>query len=311
MKNRLATVGLLAFLAVDVALVWFALRPVSPLAGSGAPSTSAPTVSTTETGTPSDSSSSEPETSTTTKQPTTEPVPVSALVTALDATVAWRGTAGTCDRGGSTLETTTDGGATWSEVTPPARALVRVQPLDEKRVFAIGAGADCSLQQYVSPDTGATWDAPTSVAGNWARRLDDPTKVVTPKDSGAEACDGAVVLDLSRTASTDAQALCANGDVVETTDGGSTWSAAGSATGSVALANLASGGTYVARISDSCAGVEVTRVTADRTTTLACVKVKTPKPGEVGIAVTTDSGWLVIGDQTWVSDGRLRSWARP
>ena len=316
MKNRLATLGLLAFLAVDLVLVWLALRPAGP---SGQPLTAvtAPSVtSTSATARPSASTStgpSRPSTSSTsgTTAPSAKGEPVSVLVSALDGSTAWRGKSGSCDRDGATLEVTSDAGASWTPVDSPARAVVRVQPLDEKRVFIIGAGADCTVKQFVSPDAGDTWQAPSSVAGNWARRLDDPTTVVTPKEPNSQACAGEVVLDLSRTSATDAQALCANGDLVATTDGGASWSPVTQTPSGVALSSLDSGGrvsAYVARIVGACDGVQILRVIDGRNSVVACVRATNPKAGSVALSVVEGAAWLVVGDETWVSVGNLRSW---
>ena len=315
MKNRLATLGLVAFLAVDVMLVWLALRPATPSGQPTTPLTAAPATATSTT-TGATTSTTPSGTSSTSARTTAPPegTPVSTLVAALDASTAWRGKSGSCDRGGATLEVTSDGGSSWTPVTSPARALSRIQPLDTKSVFVIGAAADCAIKEYASSDSGDTWKAPRSVSGGWARRLDDPTTVVTPKDPESQACGGAVVLDLSRTAATDAQALCASGDVVATTDGGTSWSRDGRATGGLALTNLASGGqvtTYVARIADACKGVQVVRLVDARSTNVACIQATNPKPGGVGISVVTGAAWLVVGRETWVAEGStLRSWTK-
>ncbi len=120
-----------------------------------------------------------------------KPAPVALLIGALDATTAWRASTGTCDRGGSALSVTADGGETWDKTKAPARSVIRVQPLDEDRVFAVAAGADCELKQYASNDRGDSWQAPTAVSGGWARQLDEPTEVLTPQDDRAQPC-GAV-----------------------------------------------------------------------------------------------------------------------
>ncbi|GGN09346.1 hypothetical protein GCM10009721_41540 [Terrabacter tumescens] len=318
MKSRVATAGLVAFLAVDVGLVALALR-------AGRPSEDVPVTSTTRT---AELITSTPATSTPRATSTTRPtggsggtgatsgggkaVPVSRLVSALDAATAWRATTGTCDRGGATLELTTDGGQSWTKVRSPTRAVTRVQPLDSTRAFTIGAGADCTLKQYASRDAGQTWQAPTAVVGGWARRLDEPTQVLTPKESAATPCGDGAVLDLSRTSASQAQALCADGSVVLTGDGGSTWTDSGDAPGAVALSNLIADNslkTYAVRVVSACKGVQLVEVAKGRTAdVVACVAVPNVPRGEVGLSVTESAGWIVAGNQTFRARGDLTSW---
>jgi hypothetical protein len=317
MKSRVATAGLVAFLAVDVGLVALALRAGRPS------SEDVPVTSTTRT---ADLTTSTPATSTPRATSTTRPtggstgasggkaVPVSRLVSALDAATAWRATTGTCDRGGATLELTTDGGQSWTKVRSPTRAVARVQPLDETRAFTVGSGADCTLKQYASRDSGQTWQAPTAVVGGWARRLDEPTQVLTPKESAATPCGDGVVLDLSRTSASQAQALCADGSVVLTGDGGSTWTDSGDAPGAVALSNLIADNslkTYAVRMVSACKGVQLVEVAKGRTAdVIACVAVPNAQRGDVGLSVTERAGWIVAGNQTWLAQGDLTSWKR-
>ena len=196
MRNKVATIGLVAFLAVDVGLVALALRPGRP--ADAEPSTGTPTAVVTTTGaTSSTKTPTATGTATSTATGTAaaaqgpKPAPVALLIGALDATTAWRASTGSCEKGGSALSVTADGGETWDKTKAPARSVIRVQPLDDDRVFAVGAGADCELKQYASNDLGDSWQAPSAVSGGWARQLDEPTEVLTPQDDRAQPC-GAV-----------------------------------------------------------------------------------------------------------------------
>jgi len=318
MKKRVATAGLVAFLAVDIGLVALALRSRHTA------SDELPTASTTRTAslTTSPPTTSPPSSTTTattgatsgatTAATTAGAVPVSRLVSALDAAIAWRATTGTCARGGATVELTSDGGQTWTKLRSPARAIARVQPLDPTRVFMVGAGADCTLEQYASSNAGAMWRAPTVITGGWARRLDKPTQVLTPQRSAATPCGGGVVLDLSRTSAVEAQSLCADGSVVLTRDGGSTWTDSGSAPGAIALSNLLVDNrltTYAVRLVGACKGVQLVEVVNGRApAVVACVPVPDARRGDVGLSVTQRAGWIVAGKQTWLSRGDLTSW---
>jgi photosystem II stability/assembly factor-like uncharacterized protein len=318
MKNRVATIGLVAFLAVDVGLVALALRPGSP-AGPQTPSTLTPATQTTvPTGTASGSGSvsatSAPATSTPTQSSaaSARAVPVQLLVSGLDRQTAWRAKAGTCSAGGASLELTTDGGRAWTARQPPAGAIARVQALAGDNTFVIGAGTNCALRQYATTDQGETWKDPTAVQNGWARSLDNPAQVVTPQDDKAEPCDGEVVVDFDRVSLTQAEALCASGDVRATDDGGTTWSDSGTASGAVAMGNYLDGDkltTYAVRIVSGCDGLQLVRVVKGREpAAVSCLKAGSPKPGQVGMSVSADMGWIVSGSETWVADVGLKSW---
>ncbi|MCU1537404.1 MAG: hypothetical protein JWP82_1755 [Humibacillus sp.] len=320
MRNKLATIGLVTFLVLDLALVALALRP-----GRGAPaSTPGVAVSVPAATTPTASASASTSgTATPTGTATTggstapEPAPVTALVGALDATTAWRATAGSCKEGGSAALVTTDGGATWNKTKTPARSLARVQPLDQDRVFAVAAGADCALKQYASNDRGDSWQAPTAVSGGWARQLDAPTDVLSPQNDRAQPCGTSTdVIDLSRTSASQAQALCASGAVRLTTDGGSTWTDSGGVSGGLALGNRVVSGTlrtYVARVGGDCPGLQLVRVSKGAALdSVACIGSSVPaKPGQVGLAVVGEAGWLVVGNEPWVGSADLTTWKQP
>lgn len=323
MQNKVATIGLVAFLAVDVALVALALRPGRP-AETGAAGT--PTTSVTV---PSETESTQSGTSTATRTPSSaatgtapssgpKPAPVTQIVGALDATTAWRAVTGACQQGGAALSVTIDGGKSWEKTTTPAvRAIARVQPLDQDRVFVLAAGAGCVLRQYASNDRGDTWPSASGTSGGWARQLDDSTEVLTPQDDRAQPCGPSTdVIDLSRTSVSQAQALCADGDVKVTNDGGEGWADSGAVVGGLALGNRIEDdrlATYVARVGGSCAGIQVVRVAKGRSLeNVACVGSRVPsKAGQVALSVVEGAGWMAVGDQVWTAPADLTTWKQP
>jgi len=317
MQNKVATIGLVAFLAIDVALVALALRPGRP--GEAEPATGTPTVVTTtgatsSTKTPATTGTS---TGTATGSRGPQPAPVALLIGALDGTTAWRASTGTCDRGGSSLSVTADGGETWDKTEAPARSVIRVQPLDEDRVFAVAAGADCELKQYASNDRGDSWQAPSAVSGGWARQLDEPTEVLTPQDDRAQPCGpSTAVVDLSRTSASQAQALCVDGSVTVTSDGGAAWADSGTVKGGLALGNRLESGrltTYVVRVAGDCPGINLVRVVKGKSPeSVACIGTSVPeKAGQIGLSIVADAGWLVAGDTVWTAPAALTSWKQP
>lgn len=316
MKKRWATIGLGAFLLIDVILVALALRPPSvpesgtPLAGTTTRTSSESSGATsTATTTPAATSTTA---ATTTKQ-AGRPVPVQRLIVGIDADTAWRATAGTCKGGGAAIEVTTDGGKNWTKGKSPARAIARIQPLQIGSGFILAAGADCSLREWTTADNAATWTGPKVIDGGWARDLSQQSVVLTPGDPAAQPCGAQLVLDLSRTSAEQAEALCADGKVKVTNDGGSSWGDSGTASGAVALTNRVEGSvlsSYAARLNAACAGVQIVKVVQGRSATpVACVQTAAaPEPGQVGISASARAGWLVVGDETWTSGPDLTEW---
>lgn len=313
MDRRITTAGLVVFLLVDIVLVYLALRPP-------AVSTATPAPSTVSTGTPAQGSATSP---TPTGSPTTretesenvEPRPASVLLAGLDADVAWRASVGSCRTGGATLELTIDGGATWDEVDPPVDNIARIQPLGPGRGFLIGGVDGCSQVEFTTEDGGEGWAGPRDLAGAWARKLDAPDEVTTPQEPRSGPCGDQAVLDLSRTSADQAEALCLDGSVRETEDGGVSWRDSGEATGALALANRIEGGvlsTYVARAGiEGCAGVQIAKVVrGQEPTDVACVEVAEIAPGTVALSATSGAGWLVVGSDTWTSGADLTNWER-
>lgn len=300
--GRLALLGLLVLVVVDAALVALAFRPD---AVGAAPVTPAPR-STPVTSTP---------TSTATPTSDTLPVPLRQVVVALDDTRAWRAVLGTCDKGGAALEVTGDGGRTWGTRVVPAKALGRVQPVSADRAFVIGADAACKAREYVTDDGARTWDGPRTLQGGWSRTPGGASgTAVTPERPTARPCGSGTLVDLARVSGKAARALCADGSVTTSGDGGVTWSDLARVEGALALSVREEKGAaraYVARVADGCDGVEVARISGRSSTTVACVSVPDGVPeGRVSISVVDAAGWLAVGDTVWRSGGDLRTWTR-
>lgn len=313
MRQRVATIGLVLFLAVDVVLVALALRPPRTSEPTSIPSTtSSPTTPATSAGTltTKPTPSRTPTATATAPQPT----PLTLMVNGFDDTVAWRAETGTCD-GGSSVAVTRDGGKRWTTVESPAPGVARIQSMKDGGSFVLGADADCGLAQYTTTDFGASWSDAEPVKGGWSRMLESDTKAVTPANEAAQPCGDAAILDLSRTSAEQAQALCATGEITVTDDRGDSWTTYGQAPKALALANRATSDTlttYVARVVASCEGIEVARVAEGKDPTrLACVPATLPdKGGRIAISAPAGAGWLVAEDETWTASRDLRTWTK-
>ena len=235
------------------------------------------------------------------------------MVVGVDERRAWRASTGSCADGGAVVQTTSDGGTSWSKETSPSRAIARAQPLSGSRGFAYGAGTDCTLREYVTTDGGSTWRETQAVAGVWSRSVRDAHEVSTPADSKSRPCGDQGVLDLLRTSSTGARVLCLDGALKRTSNAGGKWTDAGTVPGGLALSGRVERETfavYAARVSDTCKGVEITRVTDAKPEVIACVETDAEAgPGEIDLSTPAGAGWLVVGQETWTS-ADLKSWKR-
>lgn len=303
----LATAGLAVLLVADVVLAVFALRPpVRSSEAMAAASTHASAL------TPAPSALA-----TTTGTQAYSPAPLTRMVAALDGERAWRATTGTCADGGAQVQVTTDGGRTWSAGRSPDRAIARIQPLRSGRGFVYAAGRDCSLRELSTTDAARSWSRPTPVKGAWARLTSDSHVVVTPGAATGRPCGDVDVADLARQSASEASALCVNGTIVRTLDGGRTWTDIGVVPGALTLASREEHGaaaTYVAGPTPDCAGIAIAKVavaTGSTPTSVACLPSTGPAAaGTVSLSVVEAAGWLAVGDQIWVSGADLTTWKR-
>ncbi len=321
-RSRGVLLGLAAFLAVDVALVVFALDPSRSVAT--APGTSAASLpsspspgstptppSPTTTRTPS-ATSTRPSPPPASQQPTPAPL-LGSLVAASD-TVAWRTTTGSCANGGASVAVSTDGGRAWTTRAVPVQVLIRVRPSTAASAFVVGAGRDCKPELRSTTDGGATWGPTSGTTATWFRDPQDPQLVHSPGARSNRPCGPVSVIDLAPVTATSARVLCSDGSIQGSSNSGSTWSAAGSTPGALALDARAESGvvvSYVVRTGESC-GLQVVRVagTPTQTTVLGCVEPEVPVPsGSVALSVNGPAGWMQVGGTTWRSRDGLLTWS--
>ena len=322
-RRRLAaTLGLVALVIIDAALVFAALRitgrssaaetPVTDV--TAGPTTSEPGQTPAET-TPTPTSSSSA-TSTPDAGPTNVPgVPTTVVISALNGDVAWRAAVGSCSTGGATVQVTTDGGKTWRNRTSPFPVVTRIQAVDLTRGFVVGADASCAMAVRNTTDAGATWPSTAPLADTLARDAKDPAKVHAPGDRTVTPCDTATVVDLARSSPTAAQVLCTDGTIRSSTDDGRTWPQTGKVTSGLALDSRLVGTSvtgYVAWSKEGCEGVQVSKVVDGQVTDLGCAPTgDEAAPGKVTIAApTSDTGWLLVGGSTWRSSDGLKTWSK-
>ncbi len=182
--GRAGLIGLMAFLAVDVLLVAFALNSTSdPVAGGGetiGPAdlpTSSVTTSTTPSSTPSQTPSG---TTTTTAAPATVKVaPLTVGVVAIDGRTAFRFTTGSCSGGGGAIELTRNSGSTWGPRSAPFDTVMRIRVRSDGSTFAVGANGSsgCAPAMREASSYDSDWRSQTSASGAWYRDPRDSKRI--------------------------------------------------------------------------------------------------------------------------------------
>lgn len=316
-SERAGIVGLAAFLAVDVVLVGLALGTTrTPASGAGSPvgrASASVAGSAATPGQPTTAASGvTPTTGTTAAGPHLQVAPLSVGVVAIDGSTAMRFTVGSCAKGGSVVDVTRDGGATWSARSTPFDSVVRVRVKPNQSLFSVGAnrasGCVPALRQSTSL-TGA-WGSAVKASTVWFRDPRDPSSVGLPTGGTGQPCQASQIVDLA-ISDTGAAVLCGSGDVLVTTTGAQ-WQTIGTVAGALALAVDAKTQPYaVTQGVAGCAGLAVVRP-ASPATPVGCIPtdLKGVDPGSVALSVSAQSGWLRAGPTTYRASASLSDWKK-
>ncbi|MGH3368337.1 MAG: WD40/YVTN/BNR-like repeat-containing protein [Nocardioidaceae bacterium] len=250
-RRGTAIVGLLALLVVDAVLVFLAMRPSDP------PGDAIATTSPSEISTPPAENRSAPSLSPT---PTASPTSESAarqLVSAGEGGAAVRAEAGTCDGGGAALEITTDG-ADWRPVELEVTSLLRVRSVDADNAWVVGTDDACTPRFLRTSDGGETWQVEQSTGGAWHLLPSGVQRLHAPDGNVDSPCKRSAPVDLASVGPRRAALLCPTARVQVTTNGGDTWTRAGTAPGAQALTYVNKDTAYAAAPAfGDCEGVAV------------------------------------------------------
>jgi photosystem II stability/assembly factor-like uncharacterized protein len=281
-------VALALFLALDIALVVFALNANRTSGGAGG-----------QTPAPPSSTSPAPSATATPAVAPRAAVP-QRLLAAVSADVAWRGAIGACPDGPSALEYTNDGGETWNLVDPApatgATALVRVIPVSPSEANVVSLDGDCAPQLVGTFVAGDAWEDYSSNLGSyWFVNPSDRSTIHSPDGTVAAPCGS--VVSIATRSSSDAVVLCADQTVFETITGGKEWSAAITVPGAVAVDVSADSSIVAVSAQGECAGISVVTLTdASPSAPLGCLG-EVVAPGQTALAVADDGTlWLWAGE---------------
>lgn len=203
----------------------------------------------------------------------------------------WRATAGECGVTAPIIERSTDGGATWSDVTPTYRGIGEVHSLaafagtEAEMVASMGDACDVELLRTFTQ--GQFWEPYDEIlaASTFLSPTDSGT-VITPDGEVSAPCDSAWGLR----ASGDDVALICDGTAYRLVDGA--WA---TLTGTAPAAlTLVDGDVVVAHEDVVCPGLAITRF-SDESTSAGCLDVVSP----TAVSLTTRGAEIVAwaGDQ--------------
>lgn len=301
-RRRLAIVGLIAFVLVDILLVVWAVVAVrtpphdpTPIATTSAPPSPAPSATPTPSATPQPTST-----------PAADAVAPSRVLAALDGSTAWRASTGPCPATPASPELTTDGGATWkpTDAAKPtgASSILRISVQSAKQASAITlASQGCTpefIRTYVAGDNWASY--PGQLAGSWYVDATKPTVVHTPTGDVPAPC--ATAIDVAVRDTANAAVLCANHEVHTTSNGGAGWGPAVPVAGAVAISTAVNGYFLAVTGRQGCAGTATTSFDGGTTTTPGgCATTSEPPAGGVSVAEGGSTLWM------WSADAVVKS----
>lgn len=242
----------------------------------------------------------------------TNPVRSTRVLAVNSDKLAWRAAFGPCPTEPN-IEVTRDGGRTWQRTAAGLKSVSRLRSYSESAVFAVGGTSKCDARYVATGGPEESWGPNERLLGEtWYRLPDEPDRVHAPAGQLSNPC-GDDLGDFAGLGDSNAAALCTNGQVRVTQDGGRRWrDLKGSDTG---LAIGADDGVYaVAARRAGCDGIAVTvidpgarRVDADK---MHCAAVDRVAADQLAVSVRGQVIWLWAGSEVAVSTDRGRSWDR-
>ncbi|MFC6705754.1 hypothetical protein [Flexivirga alba] len=226
----------------------------------------------------------------------------SVVVTAVNATRAWRAAnSGGC-AGSVQVQATKDGGVTWTTLAAsPAGTADGIGIDGNGHLQLSGQAANGCTHNVWTLDTGA-WSASTSPA-SWAPAGAQSPDVIH-NGHRAKACDAGSVIDLAVAGDT-ADVLCSTGAVRAVPAGGAAKTIYQSAD-ALSIGTTKDNSLVVAQTEEGCDGVELATVSGGSAKKITCVQGASKA---VDLTFAGNHGWLVAAHNTWTG-GTSGDWSK-
>ncbi len=209
-----------------------------------------------------------------------------------------------CTNPGS-IEFSTDGGQSWTPSSTfdatSATQILRILPANGGTTFVVALNGECEPWIYSTSNNGTTWNGPLSAVGTWYLNPAAPATLGAPGGAKTIGCEA---LGLSPVTDREVGVLCADGSVITTNDGGTTWAEPVAVDGITALAYSRQNLLAVANGDETCSGLQILDLgTNGSTEQLSCVEMDTGSVGAGDVALAQSGNNLVL----WAGDNQLVS----
>jgi hypothetical protein len=235
------------------------------------------------------------------------------LLAVNSATLAWRAVLGDCPTDPK-LEVSRNGGRTWRSIDSGLRSISRIRSYDESSVFAVGGDEECKSRYAATGGPGESWAVnPRLLDQTWYRLPSEQHRVQAPGGRLSSPCNDRLA-DFAGLGLSGAAALCSDGTLRITQDGGDQWrDLDGGGDGRAVGADEA---VYALALRNGkCAGIGVVLLTPGArdvdSDSIRCTPLGDAPEQELAVAVRGQVLWLWAGDDVVVSTDRGRNWTRP
>lgn len=289
MRKVLPTLGLLIFLAIDVALVSLAYLHAQGSAADVSPR-------------PSQSEEAD-------GSPVIQPIQGGPRPTPWAMSIAndgalIRATPGDCADGGrANVDVSLDKGASFMPIDLTLMEVTAVQAVSRDEIHVVGAGSDCAVVAYASSDEGRTWSS-RSASNLWYADPNDTEQLHGP---GGNLSPGCEIRQVHPVDAQLARVSCVDGLVVGTADGGATWVRLGQLEGAVVMVFTApSNAVALAPVSGCGAQSFLTRDGGRSWESAGCI----PVDGIEGLASNGAALVAQVGGEIFLSADNAESWTQ-
>ena len=235
------------------------------------------------------------------------------LLAVNSATLAWRAVLGDCPTDPK-LEVSRNGGRTWRSIDSGLRSISRMRSYDEASVFAVGGDVECKARYTAIRGPGESWTVNSRFLGQtWYRLPTEHNRIHAPGGRRSSPCDDQL-RDFAGLGTAGAAAVCRDGRLLLTQDGGRRWrDLDGAASGRAVGADER---VYVLAMPKAgCTGIGVVLLTPGareiESESVRCAPLGGAADTELAVAVRGQVLWLWAGDEVTVSTDRGRTWERP